>query len=272
MKRIVFSLVLVLVFSAFASAQIEYIRFAVPDEENSANLYNLEPYYFLHYFYKDVLYFFDLMEPLDLTTKTLMFEKMFNNLSADYPVGIFLKIAGWDEPLCISYRVLSNEDGMFVVMVTNYDLKQQEILADFSENCYARLYYIFGDKLVNGDKLFSAEKEEDYQTNLNNLADLYIFDERVENDSLVEDLLFEHLDTTESAVLRYVGYLTLAQYYMITDDLEKAEENLAEAEMMFADYFTEEDKTNLGLPFIVTKEEVQIMALVKGAAAGNVEE
>lgn len=121
---------------------------------------------------------------------------------------------------------------------------------------------------MNGDKLFSAEKEEDYQTNLNNLADLYIFDERVENDSLVEDLLFEHLDTTESAVLRYVGYLTLAQYYMITDDLEKAEENLAEAEMMFADYFTEEDKANLGLPFIVTKEEVQIMALVKGRPPG----
>lgn len=267
MKKVIISLLLVLVLSTFGRAQSvqpEYVGFVLPEAESGENRYQLEPYYFLHYFYTDVLFFFDLLEPLDLQVKTAMVEKMFNNLNEDYPVGIVVKFAGWEEPLRLSYRVFSMEDGRQVlIMLTNYDLEKKELLAEYSDHCYACFYYLFGDKLVDDYHLFSAEKEAEYQSNLNNLADMYIFDEQMENDQLVKDLLTEHLNSASAPVSKFIGHLTFAQYYMVRGELEKADAALATAGMLFAHDLAEADKENLGLTFAMIKEEAEIMPRFK---------
>jgi len=264
MRRLLFSLLIVFILSTYVSAQIEYVGFTLPEDESSENLYNLEPYYFLHYFYIDVLYFFGLLDQLDLHTKAEIFAKIFNNIGEGYPAGITVKFADQDEPLHVSYRVFANESSALVFMTTNFDFKNEEFLERYTLDCYVRIYNVFGDKLVNEYYLFSEEKEELYKANLNNLADLYIFDERVENDHLVEGLLLKYINSDPSLVSKFVGHLTFAQYYMLINDPEKARERLAEAEVLFAN-LEEKDKEDWGLPLVITKEEAQIIAQVKGA-------
>lgn len=273
MKRVFFTLLLVLALSTFVTAQsvqLEYIGFSLPEGDRGENRYNLEPYYFLHYFYTDVLNIFDLLEPLDLQVKTVMFEKMFNNISEDYPVGIVIKFADREEPLRISYRVFFTENGRPVlIMLTNYDLEKQELLAEYSDNCYACFYYIFGDKLVDDYHLFSTEKEAEYQGNLNNLADMYIFDERAENDQLVKELLTEYINTAPAQISKFIGHLTYAQYYMVSGELEKADEALTVAGMLFDDYLEEADQENWRIPLTTMKEEAEIMAQFKSGLPGE---
>jgi hypothetical protein len=258
MKKLLFSLLLLFVLVPPVSAQIESIEFSLPEEESSANPYQLEPYYFLHYLYTDVLYFFGLLDELDLPAKTEIFTKLFNNMGAGHPVGVVIKLAGHDEPLRVSYRVFADGDMLLVYMTTNYDYQKEEILKRFTWECYSQLYYIAGDKLVNDNYIYSEEKEEIYKVNLNNLADLYIFDERAGNDHLIEELLLEYINSSYSATSKLVGNLTLAQYYMVMNELEKAQESLAEAEALFAD-LEGRDKKDWRVPLLITREELQII-------------
>lgn len=265
MKRLLFSLVIVFALSTCASAQIEYIGFSLPEDASSGTPYQLEPYFFLHYFYVDVLYFFDLLDKVDLQTKMEMFAKILNNIREDYPVELVIKFDDWDEPLRVSYRVFASEGRQIVFMTTNFDLENQETLPAYTWECYAHIYYIFGDKLVNNYYLFSEEKEEVHMTDLNDLADFYIFDERVDNDHLIEDLLLAHINAgDEPLVSRFVGYLTLTQYYMVINELEKAGKRLAEAEGLFEE-LREKDKENWGALLTMTKEQVEVIAQIRGA-------
>lgn len=259
MKRFLFSLLLVFILAASVSAQIEYIGFSLPENESRENSYQLNPYYFLHYLYTDVLEFFDLVDQLDLQTKIEIFEKIFNNLGEDYPAGLVIKFAGWDEPLRVSYRIFANESSRSILMTTNFNLEQEKTLKRHTLDCYARGYYIFGDKLVNLNYLFSEKKEEALLSDLNNLADFYIFDERVDNDHMIEVLLLAHINSDEPPVGKFIGYLTLAQYYMVINELDQAQKTLAEAEVLFAN-LEETYKENWGAPFAITKEELEILA------------
>lgn len=264
MKKLLFSLLLLFLLVPPVSAQIEYIGFSLPEDESSANPYQLEPYYFLHYLYTDVLYFFGLLDELDLRTKAEIFTKLFNNMGEGHPAGIIVKFAGRDKPLRVSYRVFAKEGILVVFMTTNYDYEKEEILERFTWDCYCRLYYIVGDKLVNENYAYSEDKEEIYRANLNNLADLYIFDDRLENDHLIEELLLEYINSSYSATSKLVGNLTLAQYYMVMNELEKAQESLAEAEALFAD-LERGDKQDWRVPFLITQEELEIIMHLQSA-------
>ena len=98
MKKLLFSLLLLFLLVPPVSAQIEYIGFSLPEDESSANPYQLEPYYFLHYLYTDVLYFFGLLDELDLPAKRRSYEAL-QQYGWGHPVGVVIKLAGHDS-LC----------------------------------------------------------------------------------------------------------------------------------------------------------------------------
>ena len=158
MKKLLFSLLLLFLLVPPVSAQIEYIGFSLPEDESSANPYQLEPYYFLHYLYTDVLYFFGLLDELDLRTKAEIFTKLFNNMGEGHPVGIIVKFAGRDKPLRVSYRVFAKEGILVVFMTTNYDYEKEDP-GEIYLGLYCRLYYIVGDKLVNENYAYQKTKK-----------------------------------------------------------------------------------------------------------------
>ena len=113
--------------------------------------------------------------------------------------------------------------------------------------------------MVNDITYTLKKKEREYIGKPHNLADLYIFDERAENDHLIEELLLEYINSSYSQVSKFVGNLTFVQYYMVTNELEKAREKLAEAEALFAD-LEGRDKKDWRVPLLITQEELQIIA------------
>lgn len=179
-------LLLCLVVNGLAGVKFELV---LPDQGRGASSEGLHAYNFVNSFYTDVLLVFGLIDQFSLEEKATIAKQLFTNLSETDPERLIIKryVAGKD--LQIIYRILPEVNGKrAVALITNYHAKTKSIVTQANvAEAYARLYYIRGSRLVARDYIFSKELEDSKQGSLNDLADLYIFDDVEENDARIED-------------------------------------------------------------------------------------
>jgi hypothetical protein len=203
------------------------------------NTMNLMSYAFVYDIYMDVFARFELDGKLSTVDKAQVVHFISTYLSFEYPIAFSVLDFQGGQRLIISFRLKKTKEDTVMLMSTNFNVKTLKIVAEGSDmaGTYARLYYIRDGKFVNSNALFDAKKEKellkaklDVSVAKNGLADMYIFDERTDNDYRIEALLDESLKAAADDQARIAPLMTLAQYRLATNDIGKAELLVAECD------------------------------------------
>jgi len=116
------------------------------------------------------------------------------------------------------------KENVYLLFIVNFDAVNQVFTEDFGNNSYARMYYVSGKKIYPDEYSFSAEtvnkiKEEN---NYYKLADYYIYDSLLENDSEALKTLQSSLDDTNSEISKAYLNLKMVEYYYMIKKHEEA--------------------------------------------------
>lgn len=130
-------------------------------------------------------------------------------------------------------RLKGNEKYVTIIFLTNYNAKTKSIIekGDDMKYAFAQLFVVYDNKWVKVTNEYSEEKESELkgEDNLNNLADFYLLDERSDNDSEIEGLLLKDIAENEDELTRCVASFTLAEYYVMQKEFNKAAEQIEKA-------------------------------------------
>lgn len=190
-----------------------------------ANTYNLNLFFPVNGFYTDIFYQCNLIDKFTLEEKMQIIKEVFYNLSPDEPVLVFIDKFDGKNGLMFYFKIVNYEGKPAVLVMTNYDPKKKKVLLTEKDldNAYMNLYHICDDRLVAHSCLYDQKlldqlkKDQEW----NNIADRYLFDERLDNDSQVEGLLTQALDT-DVPELRLVTNMTLVEYHLVSANFEGA--------------------------------------------------
>jgi len=198
-------------------------------------------YTFLYDVYMDVFVRFGLTTVLSTVDKAQIVHFVSAYLSFDYPIGFSVADYQDGQRLVVNFLLKKVKEDTMMIMTTNFDVKAMKIVAEGGDraNTYTREYYIRDGKFVNSHALFDAKKEQawlkakkDASAPKNSLADMYLFDEKPGNDSRIEPLLRESLKVAEDDAARLAPLMTLAQYYLVSGDIGKADSLMQESDAL----------------------------------------
>jgi hypothetical protein len=157
-----------------------------------------------------------------------------------------------------------------VLILSNYDLKIKDVLPldtpkEKRKDCFTAVYLIAGDKLVNENHFYSKEVEDALKSSgdLNNLADFYLFDERTDNDPLIEDILAKAFMTGKKPEEKLQTSILLSLYYMMERKLDLAGSALDSAKAIL-DKDIKIKKEDWQKALDIQKEEIVLINKLKG--------
>jgi hypothetical protein len=235
---------------------------ASPDKSYQA----LNPYYFVHYFYLYIIESYRLSSRFDTNARLDMISKTFYSLSSARPTKVTIR--DYDGADLMLTFTLFNDGFMHVLNLrSNYLLLEQRFLKEQEDYKKALVSFdITARKMVPERCKFSAEKEAKLKDNLNNLADLYIFDDIAENDKLIEDNLQQYIKATVKPMEQLGGTLTLIQYYTSIKDFANAKAALGKASQIMRDLLSDPKELQQAKAFYTfIEEEYQVtMKLANG--------
>lgn len=221
---IIFGLILN-TFNSFGQNQIQYEKGKLFSE----NQIGIDKFYFVHQTFADAFYMTDLY-------KQLTNEEMFRILNTAYysvtkDERVLVKItqkSGPDARLAFKFIGDTEKLGDILVLATNFNNKSRvfEEKVD-SENSIYRWYKIEKGKLVYRKDIYSkkAEKENRKKSSYS-LIEMYLFDDNFENDKKVKPLIDKLLASDKEDLDKLYGYLYLGEYWLLNNDLKKAEESV----------------------------------------------
>lgn len=193
------------------------------DIQRNDLLDNINPYYIAHHFALDLF----IRQGIDFgrNDQLQIIYNIAQFLNEDTKIHIHIK--DFKDMGRLEYYIgyLEKNGKRSVLVTSNYDVTKQRLLRDGENprNTYAVIYYIIGDKLVRYDQVHNDEVFQAHADNNNNIADMYLFDERPENDESIEGLLLKDLQNDslgDNHVL--IAWVTLAQYYTLKGEQNKA--------------------------------------------------
>jgi hypothetical protein len=224
----------------------------------------INKYQFVSRIYENFFYHLQLIDKFSLEEKIDIMKALYLNLSDKYPFTLIIKNYQDRKDLLIAIRIHpENKTGIPVFVMTNYDLKNKKMITKEEElnNAYASLYYLAGDRFVHYSQ-YKIDARALEKEGPNNIADIYIFDEKPENDAAAQDMLLKHLGELKDDREKYIPLMTLCQYYLTVQNYAKADETLKEAKKLL--YKNKNDNWNI--IYTITIDEY---AIVKAVCAGK---
>ncbi len=231
---------------------------------------HIDSFYYVNHFFLHILTNFGILDRLNDEDVEYIIEETLRALSNKEPVNfIFNRYVG-DKKLAISLSIVSKDDKNYLLLLTNYDSVKKEALPldtpkEKRKDCFTTIYYIAPDKLINENHFYSREIEDTLKKagNLMNLTDFYIFDEKTDNDSLIEEMLTKAYGSSKKAEDKFQIAVLFSLYYMMvrkTDFALTAIENartILEKDM-------KENKKNLKLALDIQYQEIQLIRKLSG--------
>ena len=144
---------------------------------------------------------------------------------------VLVKIAqknGPDARLAFKFIGDTEKLGDILVLATNFNKKSRVFEEEVdSENSIYRWYKIESGKLVYRKDLYSKKAEkENRKKNSHSLIGMYLFDDNFDNDKKVKPLIDDLLASDKDDLEKLYGYLYLGEYWLLNNDLKKAEESV----------------------------------------------
>jgi|GEM_PF-5394530 len=243
MKKIVFMIITLIILTISLNAgSPKKIRYDIEEFQNQEKTnYNFNKFYPVYYFYTNIFFSLNLNDNLTFNEKSSIIKKLTEIISKNNIARITFKKYSQNKDLIITLKPdhppkFPNETILW--LISNYDKNKNKLVYDDDmKNAFATFYNIKGSKLIKYQKMYSKEEEEKLkkEKNMNNLADLYIFDEQENNDDEAEKILLNELDTSEDINHKVVCLFTLTEYYLSKMQFDKAESNLKEIDLLLKD-------------------------------------
>ncbi|SRX56132.1 hypothetical protein [Aequorivita sp. CIP111184] len=218
---------LTIALNSFAQNQISYEKGKLFQE----NQLVIDKFYFVHQTFADAFYMTDLYKQLSDDEMYAILHNAYYSVTKDEKVLVMIEQPS-GPPARLAFNFMGNTEklGDILVLATNFNKKSRvfEEKVDSEESIY-RWYKIDHGKLVYRKDLYSKKAEmENRESNSYSLIGMYLFDDNFENDDKVKPLLDELLASNKEDIEKLYGYLYLGEYWLLQNDLIKAEAALEE--------------------------------------------
>jgi hypothetical protein len=239
--------------------------FEVQKKENI----HISSFFFVNHFFLHVLSNFGLLERLKQDEVEYIVEEMLKDLSLKEPINFVFNNFKNGKKLAISLSVVTKEKNNYLLILTNYDSKKRDVLPletprDQRKDCFSSIYFIAPNKLVSENHFYSKEIEDELKKagNLSNLADFYIFDEKTDNDSLIEELLTKAYSVAKKPEDKFQNSILFSLYYLMVDKADLAITALDNAKAVL-DADIKNNKKNLAQALDVQYQELRLIQKLK---------
>lgn len=205
------------------------------ENETSSHELGIDKFYFVHHTFADSFFMTNLNKQLSYDEMTLILKNIYDGVTLTDKVNVNYEQV---EPTTgkLSYSIGEhNVNGEIFIMLSNFNNSTRKFDANVdSKNQLARWYFLRGNKLVYRKDLYSKELEEEKKKGkLFEIVDLYMFDDKSENDELVKPLIDNLLSKESSNINRFYGYIYLSEYYLIKGNLKKSEKAIKNLTKLF---------------------------------------
>lgn len=206
----------------------------IAENKSSINPFGINDFYFTHQIFADAFFMTDLYKQLDYDDMHKILVAVQNGVTLDDDVTILVPQAEGPAAKLVFTAKENSEKGKTFVMLTNFS-KTSRTFEEFDDKeSLVRWYYIRGDKLVyRKDEFSKSEERKKKQGDPQDLIEYYLFDDNTENDAKVKGLIDKLLENSESKIEQLYGRLYLGEYFLLNNELEKAEQALKDLSTYF---------------------------------------
>lgn len=225
--RVLFFLLLIAGFDNFLIAQEKVII-----ESKTSNInteFAVDDFYFIHHIFADAFFMTTLGNDVDTIDIEKVVKEVNYKLSDSYSVAVTIERS--DKPdAWIDFSIINNKaQEKLLIMKTNFIQKTKAFTSDLKDkNLFVRTYYLSGNKLVYRKDLYTKEEEEVRKKESQHaLAEYYLFNDRIDDDTLVLGLLDPIITSdTASNLDKLYAKLYYTEYYLSIGNFTDADEKL----------------------------------------------
>ena len=224
--------------------------------------YIINPYSFIHSFYSLVFYDFRITDIISIEDRKYIMNKVYTGIGSGAQVSFVIKKYLGVDKLSFVFFVHSNTHEMTLQLKTNYDegagvLVPLEIPKEEWKHCVSAIYNLIDLKLVHKKNMYSFIKEETLleERQFVNLAHLYIFDEKEENDSQVEEILQNIIKQNSGNEKSLIASLELSYFYLLNNRVNDTDSVINNATSLLEG----EKMAELKWKYILVGEEMEIL-------------
>jgi hypothetical protein len=226
---------------------------------------HINTFYYVNHFFLHVLTNFGILDSLNNEDVEYIVGETLKGLSSGEPVNFIYNRFSGEKKLAISLSIVAKDKNNYLLLLTNYDSKKQDVLPldtpkEKRQDCFTSIYYIAPDKLVNENHFYSKEVENELKKsgNLLNLADFYIFDEKPDNDVLIEEILTKAYANQKKPEDKFQAAILFSLYYMMIDKPDLALSALENARTLL-DKNIKTNKKNLNDALKIQLQEIELI-------------
>jgi len=222
---------LLMTFDAPPKEKFEIFR----ENETSTHELGISKFHFVHQTFADSFFMLNLYKELSYDEMAVILQNIYNGVTLKDKVRVEYQETAPAIGKVVYFTKEDPEKGNIFVMLTNFSNATRK----FEENPdgkdqLARWYFIKGDKLVYRKDIYTKEKEEASKNGEPyELIDLYLFDDKSENDKLVKTLIDALLSSKTTGVNKLYGYLYLSEYHLLNGNLDESEKAIQEMTSLF---------------------------------------
>ena len=259
MKRKILAQVVVIFFVNVGFSQSDKINIKTY-HLTEANYLQMDDFYLTHYLYIDLFLRENLFPEADHQDVSSILNALKKYVSVENKLDVEIERPGENNYL-IRFAILKQEDGTeLLIAFTNWTVSKRAFEKDIKiENySYTRWYFLSGNKMTYRKDM---SNQNDYSSmNKSDLANAYLFDELVDNDSEIKTTIDEYLNQSDlSPSDRIMANLILLKYQMF----QREDSNITKQTKYVSELFeTDNSGTNLrGLQvaFDATKFQIELM-------------
>ncbi|MBN2440674.1 MAG: hypothetical protein JXJ04_04995 [Spirochaetales bacterium] len=227
--------------------------------------YTINPYSFIHSFYSMVFYDFRLTTLIPLEERKEIMKTVYDEILLGSQVNFIIKKYMDVDKLSFVFYTFSSRQGLICELKTNFD-EGAEVLVPLDmpkeewKRCVSINYQLINTKLVHKSEMYSFAAEQNLLENNDfvELAHLYIFDEKEENDDQIREILDKIIRRNSGNDLGIKARLELVFFYLLNNDISSAEIIMSQINQLMP----EEAGSTLYTDFIITNEEMEILKTI----------
>jgi len=258
MQRKIITLLLVAIFTNFGYAQSEKINIKT-DHLTEANYLKMDDFYLTHYLYIDLFLRENLFPEANPDDVSSIIKALKKYVSVENKLEVEIEKPGKRNYL-IRFAILKKDDGTeLLIAFTNWSVKEKKFEKEIKieNDSYTRWYFLNGNKMTYRKDM---SNENDYSSmNKSDLANSYLFDELIDNDSEITTTIEEYLKKSDLSISdEIMANLILLKYQIFqkqNDNVAKQTEYLIE---LFEKNKSESNLRGLQAAFNATKFQIEL--------------
>ncbi len=238
----------------------------ISDNENSINHYKINDFYFVHQIFADAFFLTDLYQQLDYDEMSYILKSVLNKIDEEHKVTVLVKQSKGPDAKLVFFVKEGTKDGNILVLMTNFNSDKRKFTKKIDDqNSIVRWYFIRGNKLVYRKDLYSEKKEKDKKEEEPHLLiDYYLFDDNIENDTKIEELISQVINNEKSDKIEVLyAKLYLGELYLLNSKIEKAETQVISLKEYFEKYKDKGVPHQYSLITTMATTELELMKRMK---------